>query len=301
MNNLLKKLFVLIAASSAALASAQIHDPTFNAQGELERTVGLGITQLLGNTVPKDIPFKDESGNNVTFGDYLGKKPVIVALVYYRCPGMCALEFGGLVDSFTKLSQKSPIQTLIGKDVDIVCVSIDPNETPQDASDKKKTILSVVDYPGASDNWHFLTGSYDSINRLATAVGFNYVYNKRDKSINHPSGIMILSPDGKISSYMYGTGYPERPLYTDIQLAKDDKVGQKAEEFLLGCLCRDALTGKYTLQLWRILQLACGASVLIFAGALVTNGIKNRKLEDEAVKNAIEHPHDDSFPRNPKA
>ena len=278
----LASLLALLLAG-AVVGHGQVNKPTFNTNGTLNKTAGISITQKLGADVPLDLNFKDENGASVRLSQYFGHRPVLLSLVFYKCPGMCSLEFEGLTESFTKMSSiragaradaakyvaqggdANSAYTVLGKDVDIVSVSIDPNEGPADAAAKRKDILENFKDSSAATGWHFLTGDLDTLNRLATAVGFAYTYNPDTKSISHPTGVILLSPTGKVSQYFYGTGYPEKPLHDGIVLAAKNVVGPKATVLLLGCLSHDALTGKYSLNVERTLQVMCVFTVLALA------------------------------------
>jgi len=281
--------FLALLSLCAAVAQAQVNKPTFNTNGTLNKTAGIGITQKLGADVPLDITFKDETGASVRFSQYFGRRPVLLNLIFYKCPGMCSLELEGLVSSFAKMSYVKPGQapgaahTLIGSDVDVVTVSIDPNEGPDLAAAKKKTVLENFDYPSAKLGWHFLTGDVENLNRLASAVGFAYTYNPDSKAISHPAGIILLSPSGKVTQYFYGTGYPEKPLHDAIALAATNTVGPKADVILLGCLSHDAMTGKYSVNVERTTQVLGVLTVLILAFSIWRMGHKRVIRADDTT------------------
>ena len=272
-----KKFFsALLALAICASAFAQVHDPVYNKDGTLNKIAGIGIDQDLGAQLPLDATFKDENGATVHLGDYLGKRPVVLNLIFYKCPGMCSLELEGLVSSFTKMTTSKTAHDVLGQDVDVLTVSIDPNEGPDLALAKKKTVMSAVDYPGADKGWHFLTGDLNNLNKLASAIGFNYTYNKDTKQISHPAGIVIASPEGKVTQYFYGTGYPEKPLHDALALAKRNEVGAKAEVLLLGCLCRDALTGKYSVNVMQTVRVLGVFTLFGLFGSMLLMNARNR-------------------------
>jgi protein SCO1/2 len=248
---------------------AQVNAPTLNKDGTLNKTAGLGIDQKLNALVPFDAVFKDETGKQVRFGDYFGKRPVLLSLIFYKCPGMCSLEFEGMVSAFTKMSQAKSTHAVIGQDMDVVTLSIDPNEDSTLAAAKKATAMDILKYPSANTGWHFLTGDLENINKIATAVGFQYTYDPKTKNINHPAGIMLITPEGRISKYFYGTGYPERPLHDAIVMAKSDKIGTPSEVFLLGCLCKDALTGKWSVNVMQTTRVLGVLTLLVLVGSVI--------------------------------
>ena len=293
----MRRLHLIIAALLVgAVASAQVSKPTINPDGTMNKIAGIGITQKLGTDIPLDLTFKDETGASVRLSQFFGTRPVLLNLVFYKCPGMCSLEFEGLIESFTKMSvlkegsranaskyvaagaDPNSAYTVLGQDVDIVSVSIDPNEGPADAAAKRKEILVNFKDDSAAKGWHFLTGDLDTLNKLVTAVGFAYTYNPDTKGINHPAGVILLSPTGKVTQYFYGTGYPEKPLHDAIALAKTNTVGPKAEVILLGCLSHDALTGKYSVNVEQTLRVLCVLTVVILGVSIWRMGHRKAKL-----------------------
>ena len=162
----------------------------------------VGFDQRLNQQVPLDLEFVDEKGKAVKLGDYFGKKPVMLVLAYYRCPMLCTLVLNGLAQAMRQ------IPFTIGKEFNVVTVSFDPRETPDLAAKKKETYVAAYGRPGAGEGWHFLTGKPDAIEKLTDAVGFRYVYDAKQDQYIHTSGIMVLTPRGKISRYFYGIQYP---------------------------------------------------------------------------------------------
>jgi protein SCO1/2 len=260
----------------AAISAGQVNDPVRNKDGSLNKIAGIGIEQKLNALIPFDASFKDEDGKPVRLGDYFGKRPVLLNLIFYKCPGMCSLELEGLLASFTKMSHSKTAHAVLGQDLDIVTISIDPNEGPDLAAAKKASVVANFDYPGAKDGWHFLTGDLDNINKVVSAVGFQYTYDKQNKQINHPAGIMLLSPEGRVSKYFFGTGYPEKPLKDAIALAAKNKVGSPSEVFLLGCLCRDALTGKYSVNVMQTVRVFGVATFIVLLISIIRMSRHNR-------------------------
>ncbi len=162
----------------------------------------VGFDQRLNEQVPLDLHFHDETGRDVTLGQYFTGKPVILVLAYYRCPMLCTLVLNGLVQGMLQMDFN------VGREFQVITVSFDPRETPELAAEKKKTYLARYRRPGAAEGWHFLTGSEDSIRKLTQAVGFRYVYDEQAAQFAHATGIMILTPGGKISRYFYDVQYP---------------------------------------------------------------------------------------------
>ncbi len=222
----------------------------------------VGIDQKLNQSVPLDLAFRDEHGKAVQLGEYFGKKPVILSLVYYNCPMLCTQVLNGL-ESSLKL-----IPTDIGKQFDVVTVSIDPTERPVLADAKQALYTGLYGRPGAAAGWHFLTGDEQQIRQLANAVGFRYAYDPDSKQYAHASVIMLLTPEGKISRYFYGIQFPSRDLRLGLVEASAGKIGSPVDQVLLFCYHYDPSTGKYGLLISRLIQAAAGATVLTI-GALI--------------------------------
>jgi len=220
----------------------------------------IGITQNLGAQVPLDLAFKDEAGRDVHLGDYFKDRPVILTLVYYRCPSLCTMVLNDMVRSIRTMDLTA------GKDFQIVTVSFDPNETPDLAAAKKKQYMASYHHPGAENGWHFLTGKQPEISRLTESVGFHYAWDEGSKTYAHASGIMILTPSGKISRYFYGIDYAPSDLKLSLIAASSRKIGSPTEKILLYCFCYDPKTGRYGLMVWRMVQVGCAITILALGG-----------------------------------
>jgi protein SCO1/2 len=209
---------------------------------------GIGIDQLLNAQVPTGLPFVDETGKKVLLSDYLGKKPAILVLAYYECPRLCTMVLNGLGDALAKDSLQ------MGKDYEVITVSINPKDTPKLALAKKASYVAHFGH-GTGEGWHFLTGTQDSISKLAAAVGFHYRYDPKEDQFLHASAIMVLTPQGKISHYFYGVVYPPRDVRLSLVEASDGKIGTAGDKVLLFCCSIDLSTGKYSASIFRIVQL----------------------------------------------
>ncbi|HXW14708.1 MAG TPA: SCO family protein [Terriglobia bacterium] len=188
---------------------------------------GVGIDQRLNNQVPLDLKFRDETGQTVTLGSYFGKKPVILSLVYYSCPMLCTLTQHGLVSALLD------VQFDLGEQYQVVTVSIDPKESPELALGQKAAYLGLYGRPGAKQGWHFLVGDEPSIHSLAQAVGFHYKYMPEIDQFAHPTGIMVLTPQGKVSRYFYGIQYPPQDVRLALVEASNEKIGNPADMELM--------------------------------------------------------------------
>jgi protein SCO1/2 len=222
----------------------------------------IGLDQRLDAQVPMDLPFKDEAGRTVRLGDYFGKRPVILTLVYYECPMLCTQVLNGLTSALGVLNFS------VGKEFDIVTVSFDPGETPELAAAKKAAYLERYGREGAGAGWHFLTGDPKAIAALTKTVGFRYAYNEKLDEYAHVSGIMILTPDGKLSRYFYGIEYGPRDVRLALIEAADRKIGSATDTFLLYCFHYDPKSAKYSFAVMRVLRTAGVATVLAIVGGI---------------------------------
>jgi len=217
----------------------------------------VGIEQHLDEQVPLDLQFRDESGKTVRLGDYFGKRPVILNLVYYRCPMLCGEVLSGLESALRVLKFN------VGNEFDVLTVSFDPTDTPEIASAKKADYLKRYGRAGAADGWHFLTGPQNSITALTKAAGFQYQYDPKIQQFAHATAIMIVTPEGKIAQYYYGVEYAPKDLRLGLIQAADNKIGSPVDQVLLYCYHYDPDTGKYGAIIGRVLQLSGLATVLV--------------------------------------
>jgi len=218
----------------------------------------VGIDQKLDSQLPLDLVFKDESGASVRLGDYIGKKPIVLSLVYFNCPMLCNQVLNGLTGSMDTLSFD------IGKEFEVVTVSFDPRETPELARDKKETYIKWYKRPGAAEGWHFLTGDKHEIDKLAAAVGFRYRYDPATNQFAHASGIMLATPEGKLARYFYGIEYAPRDLKLGLIEASENKIGSPVDKLLLYCYHYDPASGKYGPVVMKLIRLGGAATMIGF-------------------------------------
>ena len=255
---LISVMLMLIGAFLAAGAHAQLNaPPPVSAVKPIVQVGEIGLDQKLNAQLPLDATFLDEQGKTVRLGDYFGKKPVVLALVWYKCPGICGVELEGMAHTFQ--SQKFGI----GDEFDAITVSINPKETPELASAKKDEFIKLVGRTGAQKGWHFLTGQDVQIHRLAAAIGYRYKYDKATDQYVHPAGILLITPQGKVSRYFYGIEYRPRDMQLGLVEASHNKIGTRVDAFLLQCYHYDATTGRYTLAITNILRWAGALTVLV--------------------------------------
>ena len=251
-------LLSVLAALSASIASAaQTQYPTQNIDVRPELLKDVGIDQRLNDSIPLDLTFRDEVGQTVKLRQFFGDKPVILSLVYYNCPMLCTQVLSGMERSLKDVPMD------IGKQFNVVTVSIDPTEEPALAAAKRALYTGLYGRPGAAQGWHFLTGDEAQIRQLASAAGFRYAYDPQTKQFAHASAIMILTPDGKISRYFYGIQYASRDLRLGLVEASNGKIGTPVDQILLFCYHYDAATGKYSVLISRILKAAGVFTILV--------------------------------------
>lgn len=257
---------------SLALLGLMVSALPANAQSEINLARDVSLDQKLDEQVPADIPFKDETGKDVKLGDYFGKKPILLMLPFYRCKGSCALEVEGLLAATNKISFTA------GKEYEVVVVSIHPKETPELAAAKKREMMQYYKKPGGEAGWHLLTGSWESITRLTNTVGFKFVYKADKDQIAHPAGLMVLTPQGKLSRYMYGTNFLANNVRLGLVEAGENKIGSVVDKIILYCSPFDMHKGKYTLSIMRLLQFAGVGTALILAISITILSVQNRRV-----------------------
>jgi protein SCO1/2 len=225
---------------------------------------GVGFDQHLDQQVPLELNFKDEAGNDVQFGNYFQHaRPVILVLAYFRCPMLCTEVLNGLVRALLDVDLR------IGSDFDVVTVSFDPRETPAMATAIKKSYLDRYGKPAAKTSWHFLTGNQTDIDRLTRAVGFRYRYDAKNDQFAHASGIMILTPEGKISRYFFDVHFSPRDLRLGLVEASANRIGSPVDQILLYCFHYDPLEGKYGPTIMNFIRLG-GVLTILSLAALIS-------------------------------
>lgn len=222
---------------------------------------GLGFDQKLNKPIPQHLKFTNEKGQPVLLKSYFGKRPVVLALVYYGCPNICTLTLNSIFKSIEKFDYT------LGKDFDLMFVSIDPQETSTLAFEKKINYLKKYVVPNGDNGIHFLTGTQENIIALAESVGFKYTYEEKSKQYVHPSGVISISPNGNISTYIYGIDFPRKDLRLAIVQASENKIGRAIDKFLLFCYHYDPTTGRFGLMIINILRILAAMTV---AGLLFT-------------------------------
>jgi protein SCO1/2 len=223
----------------------------------------VGIEQHMDAQVPPGLAFIDDSGRPVKLGDYFGKKPLILNLVYYNCTMLCGEALAGLSGAMKM------IKFDLGNEFEVVTVSFNPKETPAEAAAKKAEYLRRYGRPNAAAGWHFLTGSADSINALTKAVGLQYQYDAARNQYAHATAIMVLTPQGRISRYFYGVDFPPKDLRMGLVEASQNKIGNAVDQVLLYCYHYDPATGKYGAVVNNMLKIGGALTILLLGGMIL--------------------------------
>lgn len=251
---------------NSPLYAPKTYEPGQGTSNGLPKTLqDIGIEQKLNEQVPLDAVFKDENGNEVKLSQYFNKnKPVILALVYFECPMLCNEVLNGLTGSLKGISFDA------GKDFDVVAISFDAreNDVPELAKNKKASYLKRYERTGTENGWHFLTGTQGEIDKVTKAVGFNYKFDDATNQFAHAGGIMMTTPEGKLSRYFYGIDYQPRDLKFGLIDSSEGKIGNPAEQLYLYCFHYDPSTGNYGLAVLRVMR-AASVLLLIAIGAMI--------------------------------
>ncbi len=237
----------------------------------------IGFDQNIDQKLPLDATFRDEEGKAVTLGSYYGKRPVLLAFIYYECPMLCTQVLNAMTATISTMSLTA------GKDFELVLVGIDPRETPAQAAAKKTEYLRRYKREGAEVGWHFLTGDEPQIQRVAKAAGFRYAWDEQTQQYAHPTGIIVTTTDGRLARYLFGIEYGPRDLNLSLVEASEGKVGTFADQLLLYCYHYDPMTGRYGIYVMRTLRVAGVATVLLIGTFIVVMVRRERSQQNAAL------------------
>ena len=216
--------------------------------------------QKLDATLPLDATFRDEQGNTVTLGSYFGRRPVVLAFVYYECPMLCTQILNGLASGIGVLDQT------VGTDFDVVTISFDARETPVMAAAKKATYLDRYGHPGAESGWHFLTGDETNIKRVTDTAGFQFAWDEQTQQFAHASGVIVVTPDGRLARYLFGIEYSPRDLKFALMESSAGRIGSVVDQVLLYCYHYEPATGSYSLAAMNAVRLGGAVTMAILFG-----------------------------------
>ena len=264
----------LLATALPACAAKTWTSPTGSAPpssqmpGELQQ---VRFDQRLGERVRLDTVFRDEAGRKVRLGDYFGPRPVVLVLAYYECPMLCDLVLNGLAGSLKALTFNP------GQEYEIVVASIDPGETPALATEQKRQALARFNRSGTENGWHFLTGDQSAIDALTDDIGFRYVYDSERDEYAHAAGVTVLTPEGRISRYLFGIDFPPRDVRMALIESTENKIGSLVDQAMLYCFHYNPTIGRYSAATMQILRIAAALTVV----AVVLMIVLLRRREDK--------------------
>ena len=269
-----------LGVSVAAVASAQYQTGT-DANPDVAfrdvRMKQIGIDQRLGQKVQGLARFVDDRGKSIAFSDLLGKRPIILLPIFYRCTGVCNLELNGVQQVAKAMANRQ-----VGRDFDVVALGINPKEGPELARLKRIATTREYDRPGTEPGWHFLTGDLLNIKAVTDSLGFKFAYDAEKDQVSHPSGIMVLTKDGTISSYLLGANFTEEKLGAFLDTAKRGEVGQKSKEIFFGCIHLDPITGARSIVIENVLKVL---GVITVAGLLTTMIVLSKRAKSPFEQN----------------
>lgn len=258
-------MMVVVGASLALIPAASADEPG----GVLK---GIGFEQHLNTQIPLTLPFRDEQGNDVRLADYFGKRPVILIMGYRDCPMMCSQVLSELTRSLKPLTQS------LGKDFDIINVSINPREKAAEADSQRRIFTKLYNRPDALKGWHGLTGNQPAIDTLAQAIGFKYKYNEKMGSYIHTAGFIMVTPSGRISRYFFGVEYPARDLKYGLEAAAESKIASPIDKVVMYCYEYDEKTGKYSFAIMNVIRILGVATALALGTFLLAMVRRDRRM-----------------------
>jgi protein SCO1 len=267
---ILRGLFILLFCASAW---SEIGDPIGRSANEkAPEFEGIGITEQLGKSIDLSTQVFDEQGKPTTIGSYFdGKTPVIFSLVYYSCPGLCNLHLNGVVDTLKLLDWS------VGQKFKVVALSFDPKEKADMATKKKDNYIKVYSRPGTDSGWHFLTADQDAIKKITETVGFKYRWDEKSEEWAHASAAIVLTPDGKISRYLHGVHFEPQTFKLALGEATAGKIGSFVERMVWYCFKYDEHKSKYSVAVFRIVQIGGLLAMIILAIVLLPFWWRARK------------------------
>jgi protein SCO1 len=244
---------------------------------------GVGIAQRLNQQLPLNLTFTDDAGQQIPLGNYFGKRPAILALVYYRCPMLCSEEMNGLTSALQM------VKYVPGKDFDVIVISIDPTEGTDLAAAKKREYVKRYGHPETANGWHFMTGTQPNIDAITQAVGFRYVKiqlpNSNQTQFAHASAIQVVTPEGKLAQYYMGVEYSPKDLLLGLNEASSNRIGSPVDNILTYCYHYNPETNKHSLIVARVVQMGGGLTVLLLGGFMLVMFRRDLHHDDDAAQN----------------
>jgi protein SCO1/2 len=235
------------------------------------------FNQRLNSQVPVNLAFTSDRGEKVTLSESMNGRPTIFVLAYYRCPMLCNQVLNGVARCVQGIDFEP------GKDIEIVVVSFDPTDTVELGAQKKKAVVHAFDHEANGEGWHFLVGDEKSVAVAAESVGFQYQYDKSTNQFAHASGIVVLTPQGRVSKYFYGIDYPTRDVRLGLVEASAGNIGSAVDELLLYCFHYDPLTGRYGLAIMRVIRTGGVMTVAAILGFIGYSLRRERKMRPDST------------------
>ncbi len=263
----------LLMASSFAWAVEGFDGREEGSQNDRPKAIeNVGVNEHLGSSVDMDLTFRDETGKTVALSHFTeGDKPVLLSLAYYGCPGLCNFHLNGLKDAFKQM--KAPL----GREFQMVVVSIEPKETPELAARKRDAYIEAYGRPEGAAGWHFLVGDEKNVHKLAEQVGFRYEWDKESNQWAHASAAYVLTPDGRLSRYFYGITFNPKDLRLSLIEASNGTIGTIVDKLVLFCFHYDPKASKYTVAAFNVMRAGGGLAVVVMAGFMIPFWWRSRK------------------------
>ena len=240
----------------------------------------VGVNEHLDGQIPLDARFRDQDGKSVTIGDYFGTKPAMLILAYHRCPVLCSMIQNAAATAL------HDVPWTVGKEFDVIVVSIDPKDTPETATEKRKVVVDAYGRPGSEHGFHYLVGTKGEIDRVANAVGFEYQYDARQDQYGHPAVVMLVKPNGQMARYLYGLEYDPKDIRLGLLEASNGKSISTIEKVILFCYHYDPQNGKYTLLATHVMQIGGVITVALLGSFLALMWTRERKKSKAAAQQA---------------
>lgn len=270
-------LALLFCVVTAHAYGPKTYNPSEKSNEKPKALEGIGIDEKLGQTISKDTEFYNEAGDIVTIGSLIKPdRPSVLSIVYYDCPSLCNFHLNGIVEVINKLKKT------VGKDFDLIAVSMEPKEGPEMASDKKDAYLTQYKRPGAENGWHFLTGTKENIQKLTGEVGFKFQWDDETKQYAHSSAAIVISPEGKITRYLHGIVFDQNSFNLALIEGSKGKIGNIVDQLVMYCFQYDPKAKKYSLYIFNIVRIFALAVVLILAMFLIPAWLKGRNKQTPA-------------------
>ena len=270
--HILRGLLVVL-LSIAQQTTALAHEPDSSPLPPFLK--GVDFHPVLNSPVPLDLEFQDEQGRRVKLGNYVARKPVLLALVYYNCSMLCSETLEELASALRGTSLHA------GDDFAVVAVSFDAADTPSLAAEKKRELLERFPDRRGGAGWHFLTGDSSAIAALTEAVGFHFAYDAKTRQFTHASGLLVLTPEGRLSRFLPGVAFAPRDLQLSLVEASENKIGTLSDHLLLFCYQFDPTLGKYTAAVMRLVR--WGGTLTLFGLAALVLGLRRYRRRDDAI------------------